>query len=235
MRWDVREGMRVFTAEGVRLGTVVGCGEETFEVEGGLLRAREYVARYGDVVTVRGEEVHLGLLKDEVSPGPGAAREAARARRPESLQEGALGQPGEWVLPLAREEATPRTTVHQVGQLRVHKVVRTEVRHFSIPVRREELVVERVAVDDADGAGARAVEGAVGPGGAAFEEVAFVIPLREERVTFTKEAHVWQEVAISRATVEEVRLVHTTVRRETAEVEERGEVPHEGPPGGLHS
>ncbi|MCP3139519.1 YsnF/AvaK domain-containing protein [Pyxidicoccus xibeiensis] len=235
MRSDVQEGMRVFTADGVRLGTVVGCGEDTFVVERGLLKTRDYRARYGDVVTVRDGEVHLGLTKDEVSRGPGARAEAGG--RTESVLSGSFGQTQDIVIPLAHEEAVPRTLVHEVGQLRVHKVVRTEVKHFSIPVRREELVVERVpAGGTEDSARARAADSRPGPAGfGPFEEATLVIPLLEERVEFTKTAHVWQEVAVAKSTVEELRQVHTTVRRETAEVEERGEVLHEGPVDGLHS
>ncbi|MFP2909810.1 YsnF/AvaK domain-containing protein [Pyxidicoccus sp. 3LFB2] len=126
--------------------------------------------------------------------------------------------------------------LHEVGQLRVHKVVRTEVKHFSVAVRREELVVERLSEEELGGSRARVADARPPPGGAApFEQASFVIPLYEERVEFTKTAHVWQEVTIAKTTQEELRQVHTTVRRETAEVEERGEVLHEGPVDGLHS
>ncbi|MFP2926949.1 YsnF/AvaK domain-containing protein [Pyxidicoccus sp. 3LG] len=237
MRWDVQEGMRVFTADGVRLGTVVGCGADTFVVERGLLKTRDYVARYGDVVTVRDGEVHLGLTKDEVSPGPGSRAEAAVGGS-ESVLSSSFGQAQDIVIPLAHEEAVPRTVVHEAGQLRIHKVVRTEVKHFSIPVRREELVVEQVPVGGTEDSAraARSPDARPGPAGfGPFEEATLVIPLLEERVEFTKTAHVWQEVAVAKSTVEELRQVHTTVRRETAEVEERGEVLHEGPVDGLHS
>ncbi|WP_164017419.1 YsnF/AvaK domain-containing protein [Pyxidicoccus trucidator] len=235
MRWDVQEGMRVFTADGARLGTVVGCGADTFVVERGVLRARDYVARYGDVVTVRDGEVHLGLTRDEVAPGPGSRAEVD-ARRPETLRTHGFGESQDIVIPLAHEEAVPRTVPHEVGQLRVHKVVRTEVKHFSIPVRREELVVERLPAAEPGSERPRAAEGRPVPGGVVpFEESTFIIPLYEERVEFTKTAHVWQEVTLAKTTQEELRQVHTTVRRETAEVEERGEVLHEGPVDGLHS
>lgn len=235
MRWDVKEGMRVFTAEGARLGTVVGCGGDTFVVERGVLRSKDYVARYGDVVAVRNGEVHLGLTRDEVTPGP-ATREEAAVSRPASIRTGAFGETQDIVIPLAHEEAIPRTVLHQVGELRLHKVVRTEVKHFSVAVRREELVVERVEAGSGDGMRAGGGDGRTVPGGVEpFEEASFVIPLHEERVEFTKTAHVWQEVSVSKSTVEELKQVHTTVRRETAEVEERGEVLHDGPVDGLHS
>lgn len=231
MRTDVQEGMRVFTADGVKLGTVVGCGDDTFVVERGLLRTKDYVARYGDVVEVRDGEVRLGLTRDQLQPGPGS-----RTGRDESEPTGYVVDSRDLVIPLAYEEAVPQAVPREVGQVRIHKVVRTELKHFSIPVRREELVVERVDTKDVEGEGARAADGRTPPGGSTtFEETTWVIPLYEERVDFTKTAHVWQEVTVSKTTQEELRQVHTTVRRETAQVEERGEVLHEGPVDGLHS
>ncbi|HYI02797.1 YsnF/AvaK domain-containing protein [Hyalangium sp.] len=222
--------MVVLTADGARLGRVVRRGEDTFVVEKGLLLPRDFIARYEDISEVHGEEVHLRRTRDEMIPGP-----LLRGReRQEVVPLGTFGAPQELVVELAHEEAHPHTVIREVGQLRIHKVVRTEVRHFSIPVRREELVVERIPVTDE--AQAQGVEAAPVPGGAApFEEVSFVIPLREERVEFTRSTHVWQEVRVSKSALEELQAVRTTVRRETAEVEERGEVRHEGPVDGLHS
>ncbi|AKQ63309.1 hypothetical protein A176_000221 [Myxococcus hansupus] len=233
MRWDVREGMRVFTADGTRLGTVVGCGEESFAIEGGLLRVKGFTARYGDVVDVRDADVHLGLTRDEVSPSEGAG-----GGPPESVLSSSFATPAELVVPLAHEEAHPRVVVHETGQVRIHKVVRTEVRQFSVPVRREELLVERVSEQAVAAEGAPVAAASAQPvleGLVPFEAGTFVIPLREERVEFTKTVHVWQEVAVSRYTAEELQKVHATVRKETAEVEERGEVLHDGPVDGLHS
>jgi uncharacterized protein (TIGR02271 family) len=230
MSWDIREGMVVRTADGERLGTVVRTGEDTFVIEKGLLLPRDFIARYVDVAEVRGEEVRLRQSREEMIPGP-----LLKGRQHEAVVPlGTFGAPQQIVVELAHEEAHPHTVLREVGQIRIHKVVRTEVKHFSIPVRREELVVERVPV--AEDGRAQAVTGAPVPGGVApFEEATFVIPLREERVEFTRSTHVWQEVTVAKAAHEELRTVRTTVRRETAEVEERGEVLHEGPVDGLHS
>jgi uncharacterized protein (TIGR02271 family) len=230
MSWDVREGMIVHTADGERLGTVVHRGDDTFVIEKGRLLPRDFIARYDEIAEVRGDEVRLRRTRDEMIPGPLLKGREHEAKVPL----GSFGAPQEIVVELAHEEAHPYTVIREVGQVRIHKVVRTEVRHFSIPVRREELVVERVPVEE--GAHAQAVEGAPVPGGVgAFEEATFVIPLREERVEFTRSTHVWQEVRVEKAAREELRSVRTTVRRETAEVQERGEVLHDGPVDGLHS
>jgi uncharacterized protein (TIGR02271 family) len=160
---------------------------------------------------------------------------AREARRREVVaMPAAFGEPQEVVVELAHEEAIPHTVIREQGQFRIRKVVRTEVRHFEVPVRREELVVERLPVE-AGPLTRREGEPELLGEGPSFEEASFVITLREEQVEFTKTAKVWQEVRVSRSTRLEQREVRTTVRRELADVEERGEVLHEGPVDGLHS
>lgn len=230
MDWDVREGMEVRTADGERVGKVVSRGEDTFVIEKGLLLPRDFIARYEEVAEVRGDTVRLRRTREEMVPGP-----LLKGRERESVvPPGTFGAPQEIVVELAHEEAQPHIVLREVGQVRIHKVVRTELKHFSVPVRREELVVERVPVEDE--AHARGLEGEAVPGRVEpFEEATFVIPLREERVEFTRSTHVWQEVRVSKAVQEELSAVRTSVRRETAEVEERGQVFHEGSLDGLHS
>jgi uncharacterized protein (TIGR02271 family) len=230
MQWDVREGMFVRTADGEKLGTVIRRGGETFVVEKGLFLPKDFVLRYEDISQVANGEVRLRLSRADVVPDA-VGREGDR-REVVAMSHG-FGEPQEVVVELAHEEATPYTVVRDTGQLRIRKVVRTEVMRFEVPVRREELVVERVPAEEAE-ASARP-EGARTTLAAAFEEESFVIPLREEQVEFTKTARVWQEVRVSKVTRPETREVRTTVRRELADVEERGEVLHEGPVDGLHS
>ncbi len=231
MQWDVREGMFVRTADGEKLGTVIRCGGDTFVVEKGLFLPRDYVLRYEDIADVRGGEVRLRLGPEDVVSDP-VSREATR--REVVAMPTTFGEPQEVVVELAHEEAIPHTVIREQGQFRIRKVVRTEVRHFEVPVRREELVVERLPVE-AGPLTRQEGEPELLEGARPFEEASFVITLREEQVEFTKTAKVWQEVRVSRATRLEERQVRTTVRRELADVEERGEVLHDGPVDGLHS
>lgn len=229
-RDDVREGMFVRTADGEKLGTVIRLGEDTFVVEKGLFLPRDFVLRYEDITEVREGEVRLRMVREDVV-SDAVAREGAR--REVVAMPGEFGAPQELVVELAHEEAVPRTVIQDSGQLRIRKVVRTEVRHFEVPVRREELVVERLPAE----AGPARTDGEPVMMGDAppFEERSFVIPLHEEQVEFTKTTRVWQEVRVSKVAHLEQREVRTTVRRELADVEEQGDVPHEGPVDGLHS
>lgn len=229
-RDDMREGMFVRTADGEKLGTVIRLGEDTFTVEKGLFLPRDFVLRYEDITEVREGEVRLRMTREDVVPDA-VAREGAR--REVVAMPGEFGAPQELVVELAHEEAVPRTVLRDSGRLRIRKVVRTEVRHFEVPVRREELVVERLPVEA--GAARREGEPVMMGDAQPFEERSFVIPLHEEQVEFTKTARVWQEVRVSKVAHLEQREVRATVRRELADVEEEGDVPHEGPVDGLHS
>ncbi len=66
-RADIHPGMKVRSSDRKRLGLVIGCDEETFIVEKKLLSRVDYVARYGDVATVTGEEVILSRARGEIT------------------------------------------------------------------------------------------------------------------------------------------------------------------------
>ncbi|RKH55233.1 YsnF/AvaK domain-containing protein [Corallococcus llansteffanensis] len=135
------------------------------------------------------------------------------------------------VIELAHEEAEPQTRVLETGRVRLRKVVRTELRHFSIPVRREELVVEQVDGEDLEPASPASLDGETVP----FQEGRFVIPLCEEQVLFTKTPHVWQEVEVTRTFIEEHAQLRPRLRRERVQVEGPDVAAPEGSPDGLTS
>lgn len=62
----VQEGMVVHCADGERLGTVIGLGEEHFEVEHGLLGRQEFLVDFADVTNVDGRHVYLSRTRDEL-------------------------------------------------------------------------------------------------------------------------------------------------------------------------
>jgi stress response protein YsnF len=243
MQRDIEEGMVVRSQDGEKLGTVTRCGDADFVVEKGLFFHRDFLARYDEVAEIRDREVLLTraasdeVLRQRQSNGSGARRPAE-----DVVPLGTFGKPQDIVVELAAEEAIPRTVVREAGALRIRKVVRTEMKEFRIPVRREELHVERVPADRLERAEAAAPEAAGSAAGALqslgasapFTEGTVVIPLREERVEFTKSAYVWQEVHLRKEALEELTQVRTQVRREVAEVSESGKVSHEGPVDGLH-
>jgi hypothetical protein len=65
-RNEIQEGMVVRSADGKRLGRVLGCDERGFVVEKGFFFATEYVATYGDVADVAGDEIRLSLPEERL-------------------------------------------------------------------------------------------------------------------------------------------------------------------------
>lgn len=63
---DVREGLRVVSADGRRMGRVGRCGQTRFEIEHGFFFPRESLASYGDVREVAGGRVVMHQTREEL-------------------------------------------------------------------------------------------------------------------------------------------------------------------------
>jgi uncharacterized protein (TIGR02271 family) len=104
----------------------------------------------------------------------------------------------------------------KTGEVTLRKEVVTEQRTINVPVQREEIVIERHA------ASGRASAGDIKPG-----EV-IRVPVSEERVHVEKETVATEEVSVGKRVIQDTEHVAGTVRKETAKVEQSGEVTVEG-------
>ncbi|WKA56540.1 YsnF/AvaK domain-containing protein [Planococcus shixiaomingii] len=97
----------------------------------------------------------------------------------------------------------------QTGEVNVGKHVVEENQSIEVPVEREEVYVERHAVnEEADDT-------------EAFQENDTIhVPVSEERVNVTKKEVVTEEIVISKRKVQDTEQVNETVRREVAEIDE---------------
>jgi uncharacterized protein (TIGR02271 family) len=208
-RDGARPGQVVRAAGGERVGTVVSVNNEQVVVGRGLLSRRRLVLPSDAVAAVRGDELLLCHTREELE------RLGAR---------GALhcetGCEEEVRVPLVQEEVTPFVHVRRKGRVRVHKVVRTERRHLVVEVRREELVVEHLPVDDET-----PPRGASGP----FDGESHVFTLWQEEVEVVKRPVVYEEVRVSKMAHGETWSQRVPLRFEVAHVEEEGEVAPPGP------
>jgi hypothetical protein len=62
----VREGMTAVSADGHKLGKVTSLGADGFTIEKGVYFPRDYLARFSDVGSVTGDEVHLVTGRDDL-------------------------------------------------------------------------------------------------------------------------------------------------------------------------
>lgn len=102
------------------------------------------------------------------------------------------------------------TETQEAGRVRLRKHVVTENRTVEVPVKREEVRVERTPINDGDG---KAVAG--GSLGEGEEEVV----LREERPVVEKEVVAAEKVGLDKTTVEGTERVQTDVSKEQVEVD----------------
>jgi uncharacterized protein (TIGR02271 family) len=99
------------------------------------------------------------------------------------------------------------------GEIRLRKDIVTENQTISVPVTREEVVVEQVSAGEA-----RPLSGTIG------DEGEIRIPVSEERVSVVKEPVVTGEVRVQKRAVQDNQQVSDTVRHEEVRVEKQGSV-----------
>jgi uncharacterized protein (TIGR02271 family) len=114
---------------------------------------------------------------------------------------------------LSEEQLDVRKRQQRAGEVEVDKRVEKERVHESVPVRHEEVVVER--------------QPASGRSTASFEDEEFRIPLTREEVHVEKHAVPKEDIVVKKRDVVEHEDVDATVRKERAEVHEKGDVRHE--------
>ena len=98
------------------------------------------------------------------------------------------------------------------SDLELRKDVVSEQQTIDVPVTREEVVIERHAVEG------RPSNRPIG------QSETIEIPVREEQVELEKQAVVYEEVEIGKRQVQETEHLSGTVRREEAHIEQEGDV-----------
>lgn len=98
----------------------------------------------------------------------------------------------------------------QTGEVVVHKRIVEETETVDVPVRHEEVVIERVHMNDQPDTNPR------------FEDETITIPVMEEKVEVTKRPVITDEIKIHKQNVEKTEPVTTTLRKEKLDVDRSG-------------
>lgn len=149
---------------------------------------------------------------------PGAATADAAAGTPGAAAMTDTEQGSRISVPLAAEELVARRTPLQEGTVRLHKGVETREQTFSVPVTRDEVIVEHIPPDQLD------ADAQVGAN-------ELLIPIMEEQVVVQKRMVVKEYVRVRKRQVVEQRQVRAPVRREVLSVQELPDA-HAGQPEG---
>jgi uncharacterized protein (TIGR02271 family) len=181
--WGIPEEDAEYYENEVKMGRYL----VTVEADGRALEAREVLYR-------RGGYDRSGWT-------------AVRADRSNTLAEGGFRDETGRVIQLKEEQLRADKEVDR-GEVDIRKEVHTEQRQLTVPVEREEVVIERRP------AGGKA------SGEMRTEEIR--IPVKEERVKVSKEPVVREEVSVGKRKVRETRTVSGTVRKEELKVDSKG-------------
>lgn len=224
MRWsrnEVRAGMTVSSTKGERLGNVIRTGAETFVVEKGVFFPKDYELRYDHITALSGDQLsyslsdadsRLGAVAEtaRASAAPAVARAAAvpAAPLPRAAATGTTKKE-DVRIPLMEEEIGIEKVARETGHVRIHKTVKTEEKHFSVPVTREDVVIERVSASGDEVASELA-----------FQEQTLDLPLHEEEVQVTKRSRVREQIVVHPVVQALEKEASATVRHEEAEIED---------------
>lgn len=194
-------------AAGGLTGALIGWGIPEDDAE--YYEAEVQNGRYLVTVEANGRSLEARDILHRRSGFDRAGWNAVRADRANILAEGRFEAEGGRVIQLREEELRAQKEQVEAGQVEVRREVHTEQKHLTVPVEREEVVIER-----------RPANGKAVTGDLKSEEIR--IPVREERVHLTKEPVVTEEVTVGKRKVRENKTLSGTVRKEEAVVESKG-------------
>ena len=122
----------------------------------------------------------------------------------------------------------------QTGEVRIRKRVVTENKTFTVPVSREEVIIERYpypsngqiegATIPTTGEDIHDIVGSEGAIVALAVGETMTILVREEQVHFEKVPMVVEEILLTKRIIQEMRTIHETVQKEQVQIEPIGNV-----------
>lgn len=200
---NVKGDMVAYTSDGEKLGRVTALNEDSINIEKGFFFPRDFFVRYDNVIDIHGNELIIDRQRKELSDWKSEEFEGWS-------QYNELNRGGDIEIPLREEVLQAQKTLHKTGEVRLKKIVHTEVQSFSVPVTKEEVVIER------------------SPGGneisdlpadeRAFSEQETTIPLMEEEVDVVTRQRVKETVHAKKVSHTEQHEVRGEVRIEDLEV-----------------
>jgi uncharacterized protein (TIGR02271 family) len=224
---DLRTGMTAYTSDGERLGVIERITDDNVIIEKGWFFHKDFLVSYDDIEDIREDHLIIrqrredfeetretefgeparetgeygGSREEELGAyGPGREEELSGYRRGRTEEEARI--------PLREEELEAQKRARE-SEVEIHKEVYTETERMEVPVQKEDVVVERVPVDETRAADV---------GGKAFQEEEIRIPLKEEEVEVTKRPVVKEEVRVRKEVSTEDQEVSGEVRKEQVKV-----------------
>lgn len=181
----------------------------TVDANGRASEATDIMRRYGAYDMSSRNEAMTSAAGEACATTTGTA-----ARREGTARTGS-GREGD-TIELKEERLRAEKQPVDTGHVTVRKDVHTETKTLEVPVRKEEVVIERTPVHGAT-SGQCATEGI-------REGEELRIPVREERVNVSKDTVVTEEVKVGKRSVQDTEKISGQVRKEELKVEKSGNV-----------
>jgi stress response protein YsnF len=193
----------------------------------------EHVGEAEGLLAAYGAREFGGSVEIQESLGASEPARGARRGRKPSARPAVRAEQGATV-ELVEEQLRARTRPVQTGEVTIRKEVVTETRTLEVPVRREELVIERTPVERHAFDSRQS-----GPSDPLVDQLVdrlrhmqsgevLRIPIVEEEVIVHKRPVVVEEVTLGKRVIEDSQKVSDTVRREEARIEHHGDVRVQG-------
>lgn len=221
----IEEGVVARSSDGEKIGKVSAMNDDSFTVQKGFFFPEDFMFRYEDVQDFRDGELILSTHQKDLADwrepsysgwsqvrdiNTGGLNATPRAEYQDRYSHWGKDNVS---VPVMEEELQAQKTLRQAGEVKLRKIVHTELKHFTIPVMREEVRVERVPASEST-----ATTGTLQDAGA-FKEKTVSVPVMEEEVTITKRPVLKEEVRLTKERIEESQDVSGEVRKEKVEVE----------------
>ena len=216
---EIAYGWDVVGVDGEKIGDVAAIQPHYISVEKGFLFKEDVFVPTSAITSVENEKVYVNVTKDQVE-NQGWDREPEmtdqhrdvaayneRMRTADS-DRGTDREVGDRMhISLSEEKLNVNTRETDRGSVHVHKDVVEEEQVVNVPLREEEVRVERHSVSGGD------------VPSDAFQEQDIDIPIRGEEADVTKSAQVREEVDITKDVRERDEQVRERVRREELNID----------------
>ena len=214
------EDVELHDADGDEIGDVVEINPDFLVVEAGsgvlgLGESRVYFVPRSYVAREEGDDWYLSIDKDELESmnwRQAPTESAWSGEWAEGQQAPAEEGRGRTRLRRYEEDLAVQKTEREAGDVTVTKRVVEDVKSIDVPIRREEVHIERRAVS----------------GDATSTHEAFIddgqtirVPVMEEDVEVRKVIRPVEEIEITKTATEETEQVQDTVRREEIDVDDQ--------------
>jgi uncharacterized protein (TIGR02271 family) len=215
------EEIELHDADGDEIGNVVEINPDFIVAQAstgflGLGEPRTYFVPRSYVAREDGDDWYLSIDKDEIESMNWTAAPSDSAWS-QDWQEGKLDTDtgrGQTRLRRYEEDLDVSKVNREAGEVVINKQVVEETKTFEVPVRREEVHVERrpVTMDAVNGDSAQDAQ--------AFSNESIRVPVMEEQVEVRKVARPVEEIEITKSSTEDTRTVEETLRHEEFDVDD---------------